>query len=140
MCIRDSNWANDGDQLDLNNVVYEENITIDGTKPKNLTINGGNTTKGNNSTITSSNITISNNCASLSALTLSATKISCTNTLSATNIINCYIQSSCDDVNDDSVSVILSNDGSTFNCDGTVLDGRLSTAPGASSNLSLIHI
>ena len=133
--------ADDGDHLKLSAdttgttyITYEQNILLDASKPKNLTIDGQNIFQsGFGSMIKGSNISVDSNAATLLNLELSGCTITCTSTLSTTSIEDCYIIYSQDNVTDYSINVNLTNPDSTFIMTRSTLDSRLKTDPLSSS-------
>ena len=129
--------ADDGDYLKLSAdttgttyITYEQNILLDASKPKNLTIDGQNIwSSGYGSLIKGSNITIDSNAATLINLELSGCNITCTSTLSTTTVERCYMVYSQDIATNYSVNVNLTNPDSTFILHRSTLDSRLKTDP-----------
>jgi len=129
--------ADDGDHLKLSAdttgttyITYEQNILLDASKPKNLTIDGQNIYQsGYGSMIKGSNISVDSNAATLINLELSGCNITCTSTLSTTTIERCYMVYSQDIGTNYSVNVNLTNPDSTFIMTRSTLDSRLKTDP-----------
>ena len=127
--------AQDGDHLKLSSatagyIEYEQDITLDATKAKNLTIDGQNVYQsGYGSMLKGSTINISSNAAELINVDLSGCNITCTDTLSTTSIEGCTIWSANETTADSVVTVTLSNDNTTFVLNSCSIDGRLSSDP-----------
>ena len=140
--------AHDGDHLKLSPdtsgndyIVYEQNITLDATKAKNLTIDGQNVYQsGYGSMLKGSTININSNTAKLVNVDLSGCDITCTDTLSTTTFEGCTIYSSNETTADSVINVTLSNDNTTFVLNSCSIDGRLSSDPLSSGNGVSINI